>query len=224
MLYLGFPFDIWQMIICYFPGAIGVVLRYRFWKKRLKFVGRDVRIDPGVYFQNPTYISIDDHSWIDRNVMILAGLDPSSREKVHRKNKNYQGDPGIVHIGKNVHIGPSCIISGISAGVFIDDNCGLAAGCKVYAFSHHYRSKKNPHDPNVCFTPRVDHSKQCLIEGPIHIGRNTGIALNAVVLPGVSLLENSFVGINSVVSARTYKANSILAGNPAKEVGERFIF
>ena len=38
------------------------------------------------------------------------------------KNEYYEGEPGVVHIGKNIHVGIGCIISGISAGVYIADD------------------------------------------------------------------------------------------------------
>ncbi len=56
---LHFPVDVWKMFISYLPGAIGFKLRYRFWKNRLKFLGKNVKIDVGVYFQNPQFISIE---------------------------------------------------------------------------------------------------------------------------------------------------------------------
>lgn len=216
------PLDLWLMFIQFLPGPAGFFLRYRFWKNRLRHLGRNVRIDSGVYFQNPGYIAIHDNCWIDKDVIILAGIDSSAREKVTLKCKDFNGEPGVVHIGKNVHVGPYCIISGISAGVYISDDCGFSANCKLYAFSHHYRSKKDPGNSNFHFGPQVSHDRQCLIEGPIFIGRNSGFALNSILLPGVSIPENCFVAINSVVTAGKYNSNSLLSGNPAKMVDERF--
>jgi hypothetical protein len=67
----SFPVDVWQLFVTYLPGPAGFKLRHIFWKKRLKFLGARVRIDVGVFFQNPKFIEIDDGSWIDRNVIIL---------------------------------------------------------------------------------------------------------------------------------------------------------
>lgn len=214
--------SIWLMFITYFPGPMGFGLRHRFWRRRLKYLGQHAKIDTGVSFQNPNSISIDDNSWIDKNVIILAGLDQSKRERVFIRNKEYKGEPGVVHIGKNVHIAPCCVISGISAGVYISDNCNVAAHSKIYALSHHYRSQKDPKDMTFCFGPQVSEDQQCMIEGPVYLGRNTGVALNVVILPGVSIPENCFIRINSVVYVGDYCSNSVLAGDPAKRIGERF--
>ena len=70
---LTLPADIYLMLITYLPGSVGYYLRFKYWRKQLKFVGEKVRIDTGVYFQNPEFIEIDDNCWIDKNVIILAG-------------------------------------------------------------------------------------------------------------------------------------------------------
>lgn len=217
-----FPEALWLWFITDFPGKIGFMLRFQYWKKRLGFLGNHTRIDSGVYFQNPKYIWICENSWIDRGVIILAGIDLSNREKIIIPNRFYTGNPGQVLIGKNVHVGPGCIISGIHAGIQISDDCGLAAGCKLYSYSNHYRSSQRPYDSLVTFGPMGLSEYQCLVVGPISIGRNTGLALNVVVLPGTAIPEKCFVEINSVVHSGRYTENSILSGSPARKTKERF--
>lgn len=212
----------YTMVISYLPGQVGFLMRYRFWKGKLRYIGKNVKIDTGVYFQNPDFISIDDNCWIDKNVVILAGVDKSEREKFVRKNREFKGEPGVVRIGKNVHVGVGCIISGISAGVYISEDCTFSAYCKIYALSHHYRSAKDSSNTNISFGSMVSHDRQCLIEGSIFLGSNTGVALNAVILPGVSISEDCFVTINSVVHSGQYTSNSVISGNPAKKIDERF--
>lgn len=219
-LLIGFPYDIWNMLVTYCPGEIGYILRRRFWKKKLKYLGKDVKIDVGVYFQNPSYIAIDDNSWIDRNVIILAGLDASKREKIVKRNSLYKGEPGVVYIGKGCHIGIGCILSGISAGIYISDNCGIAAHGKIYSFSHHYRSRKDP-KRLILTSPMAPDEKQCLIEGAIYFGFNVGVALNCTILPGVALEDNAGVFPNSVVFLGRYPESILISGNPAKKVGFR---
>ena len=114
-----------------------------------------------------------------------------------------------------------CILSGISSGIYISNDCGFSANCKVYAFTSHYRSEKDTSDHNYCFGPMVKHSRQSIVEGPIFIGENVGVALNAIILPGVSIKKDSFIAINSVVMS-SFEENSLIAGNPARRKGERF--
>lgn len=217
---LHFPIDILQAFITQIPGRIGLLIRYYFWKNRLKFLGEKAKIDVGVYFQNPEYITISDNCWIDRGVIILAGPDVSSRARSIKANNDFPLNRGEVFIGKNVHIGPFSLVSGIG-GIFIGDNCGIAAGFKAFSFSHHYRSEENPSDRSYLFALGVAPEQQFMIEGPIFIDENVGIGVNAVILPGISIAKDSFVAINSVVSS-SFGENSLIVGNPAKRIKERY--
>lgn len=219
---LGLPTDIWQMFISYLPGDFGYSLRYSFWKKRLRHLGKSVRLDTGVCFKNPEYIAIGDNTWIDMGVSITGGIDKSKREKHVIKNRDFKGEQGVVYIGKGVHISPRCILSGTSAGLYISDDCNVGADCKFYAFSQRYKSKKDPGNPRAAMGVMSPHENQCLIEGPIYIGKNVGIVMNTVIFPGVSIPENCAVTLNSVVFLRKFEANSVISGNPAKRIGKRF--
>lgn len=214
--------ELWRMVVFHLPGAVGYDLRRRYWKTRLRHLGEDVIIEPGVLFQSPENIWIDDHCWIDRGVILLAGIDTTGREKIVLQNEQFRGEPGVIHIGKFVHIAPQCIISGISAGVYISDRCTVSAGSKIYAFSHHYQSRKDPRNREVYFGSMVPEQEQCLIQGPVQLGRNTGVGLNAVILPGVFIPDDCFVSVGSVVSRREYRGNSIIAGNPAESGRNRY--
>ncbi len=218
----GIPGNLWLGIIANLPGPIGFRLRYLYWKMKLGHLGRKTRIDIGVRFQNPKMISIGDNCWIDRGVDLLAGIDTSTREKIVRNISSFPGQPGGIHIGNNIHIGANCIISGISQGVYISDDCGLSSGCRIYAFVNHYRSIKYPENRNISFTPMINPSQQCLVEGPVFIGTNVGLALNAIILPGTRIGNNSFITINSVIKGAEFDENSLIAGNPAKVQGKRF--
>ncbi|WP_081908895.1 acyltransferase [Ferriphaselus sp. R-1] len=59
-----------------------------------------------------------------------------------------------------------------------------------------------------------------LVAKPIVIGDYAWIAYNVIILPGVTVGEGAVIGAGAVVS-RDVAAYSIVAGNPAKKVGER---
>ena len=54
---------------------------------------------------------------------------------------------------------------------------------------------------------------------PVHIGRNCWLGAGVIVLPGVSIGENTVVGAGSVVT-KDLPANVIAVGTPARVVRE----
>lgn len=58
------------------------------------------------------------------------------------------------------------------------------------------------------------------ITTPVLIGNNCWIGANAILLPGVSLGDNVIVAAGSVVT-KSFNANVIVAGNPAKVIKVR---
>ena len=58
---------------------------------------------------------------------------------------------------------------------------------------------------------------------PVHIGRNCWIGAGAILLPGVSVGDNTVIGAGSVVT-KDIPANVVAVGNPCRvlrEIGER---
>ena len=58
---------------------------------------------------------------------------------------------------------------------------------------------------------------------PVHIGNNVWIGANALILPGVTIGDNSVIGGGSVVT-KDIPANVVAVGNPCKvlrEIGEK---
>ena len=61
-----------------------------------------------------------------------------------------------------------------------------------------------------------------LITKPITVGKNAFIGARAMILPGVSIGNQAIVGAMSVVS-KDVPDHQVVAGNPAKKIGERAI-
>ena len=62
-----------------------------------------------------------------------------------------------------------------------------------------------------------DGNKETVIYGPIKIGKNCFIGCRSVILPGVTIGDNTVIGAGSIVN-RSIPANSVAAGNPCKVI------
>ncbi len=108
---------------------------------------------------------------------------------------------GRIEIGRNVWISfavsGNCYIQGIN-GVVIGDDSIFAPGVKIISANH---------DVN-------DFSKH-IPAPPVTIGKRCWIGTNAVILPGVSIGNNTVIGAGSVVT-KSFGDNLVVAGNPVK--------
>lgn len=207
----------------YIPGTLGILLRNQYYKRRLKYLGKGTIIDTGVYMLNPYCISINDNTWIDKNVILIAGK-PKEDERVfiEKVNKSYTGQKGELNIGKGCHIAPNVVVQA-HGGVEIGDYVGLASGSKIYSMSHHYRNYKDNDKKSIIykFSPMALPKEQCLITAPVVMKNNSALGLNSIILPGVTIEENSWIGVNSSVT-QDIPPDSIAMGNPAKVIKNRF--
>jgi len=109
-----------------------------------------------------------------------------------------QGKDGL-KLGKYTDIGVFTYINA-KAGVVIEDYVQIGGGAKIYSSN------------------TIDDTK-----GKIILKRNCKIGANTMVLPDVTVGENSIVGALSLVKSGTsIPANEVWAGVPAKKIGEIF--
>jgi galactoside O-acetyltransferase len=210
--------DLVGAVVSSIPGQTGRRIRRVYYGRLLKNCGKGVVIDQGVVIEHPECVSLGDNVWLDKYCVIIAGPTDLAHRIVKRQKVTSSDAPaeGELVIGSNVHIAPFCVIQA-HGGVAIGPSSGLSSNAKIYTLSN---LPANPfdHTERVFFTP-LDHS--AYVFGPVVLGANVGVALNAVILPGVVLGDDCFVEPNSVVLA-SLKANSRVAGNPASRRGLRF--
>jgi acetyltransferase-like isoleucine patch superfamily enzyme len=205
-----------ELMVTYgFDNTFGAVLRRAYWKCRIHRLGKDVIIAVGAKAIGWQNISIGDNSVIDRNVILEAGS-IDSRLMVYSKKHSSLVEKGKLIIGKGCHISKNVVIQSYG-GIFIGDFTGIASGAKVYSLSHHYKNMMEDDGKIYKFTPYTPYEEQSLIEGSIIFEGNNALGLNSVVLPGVILGMNSWVGVCSYV-VDDVPPDSLVVGCPAKVV------
>ena len=211
--------DVCGVFVIWMPGRIGSDLRKLYYKARGATIGRGVRLDVGVILDTPGRIRIGDTCWIDRYAILIAGIPRGDRE-TRSTGESAGVVRGSIEIGRRCHVGPYSVLSGLG-GLKIGDDVTLSAGSKIYTLTHHYRSWQDPSNRLFAFGSMASADRQSVLEGPIIIDFNVGIAVDALILPGTHIRAESFVRPRTTVSGE-WPPNSIIAGDPARRDGDRF--
>ncbi len=116
--------------------------------------------------------------------------------------------PFMCDYGYNIEIGENfCANHNLlildSARVKIGDNVLIGPNCSFYTSSHPIDYQQRSHGAEYA--------------QPITIGNNVWIGGNVVVLPGVTVGDNSVIGAGSIISKDIPK-NSVAVGNPCKVI------
>lgn len=113
-----------------------------------------------------------------------------------------------VNIGKHVFLGGGNILDRVRPDLItIEDEVSLAGGVNILTHS-------NPTTPLRKILGEKYH-----VLAPVHIKRGAWIAINVVILPGVTIGENSIVATGSVVM-KDVPPYTIVGGSPAKVIKE----
>ncbi len=103
-------------------------------------------------------------------------------------------------IGKNVFINHGCSFLDLG-GITIEDDVLIGPQVKLVTENH-------PVDPS---------NRKSLDLKSIHIGKNVWLGAGAIILPGVTVGENSIVAAGAVVT-KDVPSNTIVGGVPAKHI------
>lgn len=108
-----------------------------------------------------------------------------------------------VHLGARNVINYGCVFDGRHYDIRIGDDVSIGPEASILTLGH------DPRSPTFA-----------LQGGTVTIGRFAWIGYRAIVLPGVAIGEGAAVGAAAVVT-KDVEPFAIVAGNPARKVGER---
>ncbi|TVQ76955.1 MAG: transferase hexapeptide repeat family protein [Flavobacteriales bacterium] len=115
---------------------------------------------------------------------------------------------GDVIIGRDVYIGPGCVLRGDWGRIEIGDGCNVQENCVVHMFP----------GVRVVLEPSAHIGHGAIIHGA-RVGRNSLIGMNAVLMDDVVIGAECIVGALAFVSqGMVIPDRKIVVGNPAKIV------
>lgn len=136
----------------------------------------------------------------ERRTELLKQFLGSTRQQLLIEQPFYCDYGYNIHVGENFYANMGCTILD-EAKVTFGDNVLLAPNVSIYTAGH-----------EVNVARRVDGWEYAY---PVTVGNNVWIGGNVVILPGVSIGDNSIIGGGSVVT-KDIPANVIAVGNPCK--------
>ncbi|MDZ4815079.1 MAG: acyltransferase [Verrucomicrobiota bacterium] len=112
-------------------------------------------------------------------------------------------NPFRIEIGRNSVINFGSLLDGRKFNIIIGENVSIGPFASILTLGH------DPQSPEF-----ADEG------GEVIIGDRAWIGYGAMILPGVRIGEGAIVGAGSVVT-KNVEPYTIVAGNPAREVGKR---
>jgi len=201
-------YNIVEDIIRYISGPLGIRIRRWYYAKRFKSCGQSLVIKTGVFFKNPSFISVGNNVWIDRNCILIAGTTSNENIKhTHRSEK-----VGEIRLGSNIHLGIRTVIQA-HGGVEIGDCFTSGTDSKLYTLSNNIKLSKDG-------THHDDKKRLHYVMHPIKIQNNVWVGIQSIVMGGI-IGNDVFIGNNSFCRG-DFESNSIVKGNPAVKIKNRF--
>ena len=105
-----------------------------------------------------------------------------------------------VHLGSNIYLNSNCTF--VDDGhIYVGDHTMFGPNVMVLTASH-------PLEPEL-------REKGLQFNKDIHIGRNVWVGAGVIILPGITIGDNSIIGAGAVVT-KDVPNNVVVVGNPAK--------
>jgi acetyltransferase-like isoleucine patch superfamily enzyme len=201
------------MLLCQtVPGALGLVLRKRFYRGLLGACGRNVIFGQHVVLRHPWKIRIGDDVVIDDNCLLDAKGDDNT---------------GIT-IGGGVFVGRNSILSCKNGDIAIADGANIGFNCEVFsasrvsigagtllaAYTYVIGGDHDFSDPEVSVLAQPRRS------AGVTIGDGVWIGAGVKILDGTTIGDRAIVGAGAVVR-ESVPDHAVAAGVPARVIASR---
>jgi acetyltransferase-like isoleucine patch superfamily enzyme len=117
-------------------------------------------------------------------------------------------NPQNIECGDNVFFGLYCYIQA-GGGLTLGSDLAIGPHVKIWTQNHRFDDLDTPI------------WQQGYENKPVEIGSDVWIGANAFIMPGAVIGDQCIISAHSVVGAKNYPPRTILAGHPARKVGER---
>lgn len=111
-----------------------------------------------------------------------------------------------IHLGTNSLINMNCTLSD-TGRITIGDNTLIGPDVKIYTAVHPVSAEER------IFTDKTGHTAIRTKTAPVLIGNNVWIGGGVIILPGITIGDNTVIGAGSVVT-KSIPANAVACGNP----------
>jgi len=139
---------------------------------------------------------------------VLSGRSKNSWKNKYNVGKGTYGDPKIEHWGE-------------STTLKVGNYCSISGGVKILLGGNHRADWVTTYPFSVFRESAKDIKGHPVSRGDVIIGHDVWIGIGAVILSGVNIGNGSIIGASAVVS-RDVPPYSVVAGNPARVVKQRF--
>jgi acetyltransferase-like isoleucine patch superfamily enzyme len=136
------------------------------------------------------------HAWLK---MYLGGFGPGTSVQSNCRFLNGRK----IYFGKRNVINFGCLFDGRKFQIRTGDDVSIGPEAAILTLGH------DPQSPD--FADRG---------GDVIIGSRVWIAYRAIILPGITIGEGAVIGAGAVL-AKNVEPYAIMAGNPARKIGER---